>query len=535
MRQGILVSPFCYNISCISYGVFLPAEQSYPSCRSGIIFFHPQRHFNKNKHIFVHNFLNLETYFRFFSELGNNFAARNNNKNKQLKLMYMKGRITILTLVMAMFIMVSCDNNDSFDNGKLNVNQVPEAVMAEFEEKFPDASNVSWAKKYDSYAVASFTNTTGSGAGNDHTAWFDWGTGKWNMTEVEMPYSMIPEAVKTAFEASDYSKSPWVKDNEVDFLQRPDNAEALYVIKVEKKESGVETEMELYYTAAGVLVKEIADVEKDYDYHDYLPQTPSNDISTWLNTNYPGARMVDMEREHNSTEIEFVSNGLKYEAVFDASNQWVYTKTDYGRNYASYVPELVMSALTGKYSASEWRVDDAEKFESATNSYFSFELQRIRSAWDDEIDVYIGTDGTFIDRPQNPDITVGGAGSVPVADDLMTFIEQKYSGAVVIGKEYDDGLLEIKISHNGLIKEVKFNGRNQWVKTEYDLYNYEDLPLAVRTTLEADKDFQKVRMEMEVTETPSDTIYKIEIETARAEVQYTINAAGTLLHKEYDD
>ena len=73
----------------------------------------------------------------------------------------MKGRITILTLVMAMFIMVSCDNNDSFDNGKLNVNQVPKVVMTEFEEKFPDASNVSWAKKYDSYAVASFTNTTG--------------------------------------------------------------------------------------------------------------------------------------------------------------------------------------------------------------------------------------------------------------------------------------------------------------------------------------------------------------------------------------
>ena len=136
MRQGILVSPFCYNISCISYGVFLSAEQSYPSCRSGIIFFHLQRHFNKNKHIFVHNFLNMEIYFRFFSELDNNFAARNNNKNKQLKLMYMKGRITILTLVMAMFIMVSCDNNDSFDNGKMNVNQVPKVVRTEYEEKF---------------------------------------------------------------------------------------------------------------------------------------------------------------------------------------------------------------------------------------------------------------------------------------------------------------------------------------------------------------------------------------------------------------
>ena len=163
----------------------------------------------------------------------------------------MKGRFTILTLMMAMFIMLSCDNNDSFDDGRLSESQVPKAVLAEFDEKYPDATNVTWAKKYNSYAVASFTTNGQKAAAKDHTAWFEWGTGKWNMTEIEMPYAMIPDAVKTAFEASDYSKSPWVTDDEVDYLQRPGNAEALYVIQVEKKESGVETEMDLYYTADG--------------------------------------------------------------------------------------------------------------------------------------------------------------------------------------------------------------------------------------------------------------------------------------------
>lgn len=47
---------------------------------------------------------------------------------------------------MAMFIMVSCDNNDSFDDGKLSEKQVPKAVLAEFEEKYPDATNVTWAR-----------------------------------------------------------------------------------------------------------------------------------------------------------------------------------------------------------------------------------------------------------------------------------------------------------------------------------------------------------------------------------------------------
>ena len=136
--------------------------------------------------------------------------------------------------------------------------------------------------------------------------------------------------------------------------------------------------------------------------------------------------------------------------MFDSSGQWVYTKTDLGRNYARLVPEVVLSALTGKYSTGEWRVDDAEEFLSATNHYYCFELERIRSAWDDETDVYISADGTFIDRPPDPDISGGEGGKVPVAEDLLTFIEQKYSGAVVVGKEYDDGLLEIKIKHDGL-------------------------------------------------------------------------------------
>ena len=129
--------------------------------------------------------------------------------------MRMKGRFTILTLMMAMFIMLSCDNNDSFDDGRLSESQVPKAVLAEFDEKYPDATNVTWAKKYNSYAVASFTTNGQKAAAKDHTAWFEWGTGKWNMTEIEMPYAMIPDAVKTAFEASDYSKSPWVTDDEV--------------------------------------------------------------------------------------------------------------------------------------------------------------------------------------------------------------------------------------------------------------------------------------------------------------------------------
>lgn len=41
----------------------------------------------------------------------------------------------------------------------------------------------------------------------------------------------------------------------------------------------------MYYTAEGVLVKEVIDAEDEKDYQDYLPQTPSGTVESWLKEN----------------------------------------------------------------------------------------------------------------------------------------------------------------------------------------------------------------------------------------------------------
>jgi hypothetical protein len=54
------------------------------------------------------------------------------------------------------------------------------------------------------------------------------------MTEKEIRFADLPEAVKNAFGASEYGQAPWRADDEVDVLKRNGDSEILYVIDVEK-------------------------------------------------------------------------------------------------------------------------------------------------------------------------------------------------------------------------------------------------------------------------------------------------------------
>ncbi len=89
------------------------------------------------------------------------------------------------------------------------------------------------------------------------------------MTETDILFTMLPEAVRTAFGATEYASAPWTVDD-VDKLER-EGVETVYVIEAEKHENGLETEVDLYYSPDGVLVKKIVDAGGDYDYGDYIP------------------------------------------------------------------------------------------------------------------------------------------------------------------------------------------------------------------------------------------------------------------------
>ena len=420
--------------------------------------------------------------------------------------------------------MTSCNDNDDLHSNPVPEN-IPEKVILEFNAKYPNATNVTWSTK-DTYAVANFylPSTRTESHEPNNTAWFNM-AGHWNMTETEISYQQLPEAVKTAFEASPYAS--WRIDNEIDKLQRSDNNETLYIIEASQKEGNVETEVDLYYTEEGILVKEIVNAKTDNDYHEYLPQQPEGNIQTWLDQNFPNVRIVDYDCEQNGTEVEIIANGLKHEILFDNQQQWVYTKTEYERRDLTQIPTSILNHLrTSPYYTSDNAIDDVEKYTTRDNgTYYCFEL---KTAYDDDVKVYVNETG-IISRPQNGND--GGNSNVPVEDELQNFIDQKYPGAIILEKDYDHGYLEIDILHDGIEKEIKFNGQNQWVRTEWEV---RQLPDAVKNTITA-QGYTLDDNEFDYVETTDSSWYEVEVRKGRDELKLYISPTGEILRTEYDD
>lgn len=163
-------------------------------------------------------------------------------------------KLTTAALLCGIFVFTSCDKHN-------NGNNIDNAVYAAFEREFPGATDVSWSTN-GNYAVVSF-DWDGSRSGNDtdYTAWFEKNTAKFMMHEHDMSFSSIPQTVKTAFEESSYSKSPWVHEDEVDVIKRIYTktdynrnssklpAEALNFIQTNYQNYGID-DIEYYETAS---------------------------------------------------------------------------------------------------------------------------------------------------------------------------------------------------------------------------------------------------------------------------------------------
>ncbi|MEE1233120.1 MAG: PepSY-like domain-containing protein [Phocaeicola sp.] len=431
------------------------------------------------------------------------------------------------TLVMGgMLSLTSCSDDD--DPGKNpSASDVPEAVLNAFNQKYPQARNVEWSKT-DAYAIAKFYDTATRSDDHNHTAWFALADASWGMTEQEITFSQLPAAVLEAFNASSYAVAPWIKErDDIDVLVRPD-AETLYVIEVEKEENKVETEVDLYYTETGLLVKEIVDAENDKDYHEFLPQTPESSVTAWLETNFPDGRIIDIEKEDGGTEVELVgADGWKREIMFNASSAWMYTKTDFSAKYLNQLPQAVLATLQASALYNGRNVDDIDYYETAAgDKFYVIELEQR----DDDVELYIAADGQLLQN--RPEFGDDGQG-VPVVDDVHTFISETYQGAVILEKDYDDGYLEVEIRHEGLEKEVVFNGKNEWIRTTWEVRTLPELLSNALT--EAGYNVQSVDDDIEVIHTAGGYTYKVEIRKGNREYEVTLNDKGEILSERADD
>ena len=221
---------------------------------------------------------------------------------------------------------------------------------------------VDWDAERGGYCVGEFYMD-----GRECEAWYS-PDGSWMMTEVDYGRNLqaLPQAVQDGYNATTYAQDGWRIDD-IDEIQRP-GYENVYKIEVEK---AGQPDHDLYFDLGGTLFRDVQDDGRDHDnsgmIHDRLPAA----LSDYINTQYPGAAIVDFDRgDRGYYEVDLRHEGKSIEVVFDREGNWVMSKTDCDRNVPAVVSEAVARELPGA------RIDDCDYIETPAGSYWLVETER---------------------------------------------------------------------------------------------------------------------------------------------------------------
>lgn len=267
-------------------------------------------------------------------------------------------------LLVSGFAFTSCDDDDN--------NYTPDGKIQEvFINKYPNAQRVEWEKKYDHYVADFYLD------GIEREAWIN-SQGEWVMTESDIRFNDLPEAIQTAFQASEYKT--W-KVDDVDLLERVE-MDPVYVIEVEQGKQ----EFDLYYAEDGTLIKAVEDTDND---DEHRPTSIPEALKTVIDTRYPGAVILDMDTEKGIIEIDIRHENISKEVHFNSQNEWLYTSWDVKR---ADVPAAVLNAITQNYA--NYTIDDIDYEERANGSnVYVFELEQGNK----EIHVTVNTEGNIVE------------------------------------------------------------------------------------------------------------------------------------------
>lgn len=271
---------------------------------------------------------------------------------------------------LALFTATGCDREDDDDRPAY----VPSSVEETFRAMYPRATSVRWSDR-SGYLVADFRED-----GTAVQAWFA-PAGDWHMTETDIRYAELPQAVRTAFETGDYAS--WRVDD-VDLLSRR-GLETVYSLEVERGES----EYELLYAEDGILLSALPDTDGG-DHADMLPSNLPQTVQSYLSQHYPDARVVDTEFERGVYEVEIVDDRTVRELSFDADGNWLETRTEVR---VSSLPAAVLDAVRASEYGS-WQIEDADLVQTPDGEWYEVELEEPRT--DRETRIRVCADGTIL-------------------------------------------------------------------------------------------------------------------------------------------
>lgn len=263
----------------------------------------------------------------------------------------------------------SCDKDDD------NYVRVSANLQEAFDAKYPNVSRVDWEQKGQFYEAEFIDN------GYENKAWFT-PDGAWVMTEYDLLFTQLPQAVQDAFKDGSYAS--W-KVDDVDKIEKSD-AGVIYVIEVESAGK----EYELTYLEDGSLIRE------DTEWGDHTPAAPGQtaEVKDLVLEKYPQAVILDIEIEKRGIEVE-IRDGSRQKEVYYAKNNgtlsWVHTMYEVERREFTTLPESIQQAFA-ELSGGGMVIDDVDFFETETGNYYRVEVED-RGA---DKYVYVGENGEIL-------------------------------------------------------------------------------------------------------------------------------------------
>lgn len=261
----------------------------------------------------------------------------------------MKAKYVIFIMALGTLLLQAClKDNDNSHAGN-------DFVQQAFDARYPGAEHVEWERS-GPYYVADFKYQ-----GSELSAWFD-GSGAWRLTGTELSFAGLPQPVQAAFQAGEYSG--WQVED-ADLYERPD-LEDIYVIGVEQASQ----ELDLVYTAAGILVKTIADPSQSSG--QFLPVSVPASAREFIASQYAGALIVDADRDDGVNEVYILHDGRIKTVYF--SSAWAWQRTEW-EVAVSELPAAVTDAVTAQVG-SGYLITEADYVHSGQGDWYLLQVQQ---------------------------------------------------------------------------------------------------------------------------------------------------------------
>lgn len=111
--------------------------------------------------------------------------------------------------------------------------------------------------------------------------------------------------------------------------------------------------------------------EKYDDYGDVMLRSNANDIQAAVVKIYPQARIVEMDKDRQTIEVDIIDNNIKRDVYLDLSFNWLRTETEIRRDA---LPIEAANRLASEYA--NWVIDSVKLVDTPQGSYYLVELDK---------------------------------------------------------------------------------------------------------------------------------------------------------------